>query len=338
MKNNMFGRFLTTAIICLISLLGLSSCVHEFPELPQRRDVKLLIKHELPWSLFYFNLPARSTNDVGGMNVGYTLEVYPHGTTEHCLERLYFVTEDNSLSDFTRSLSMPVGHYDVWIWSDYVDPDTDKSLFYNSDDFHAISLIEPYRGDTSQKDAFQGMVEINVPNSDEEIVNIFAEVTLKRPLTGYAFIANDVKEFIEQERRRLGPERSVPAYAPTIDFQNYTAKITYTGYIPYLYSVFRNKPIDSILGASYTGSIEITESGDALLAFDTALINGEESTLTMTIEVFDDNGDLVSAMPGIVIPTKRNRATIVEAPFLTTKASGGVDVDASFNGDFNIKL
>lgn len=338
MKRSKLTRKLSGVLLSLLSLLCLSSCVHEFPELPQRRDVSLLIKHELPWSLFYFDLPARSTNDVEGCNVGYTLEIYPHGTTEICVERIRFISDDISLSDFTRKISMPVGHYDVWIWSDYVDPETEKSLFYNSDDFHAISLIEPYRGDTYRKDAFQGMVEVCVPKSDEEVVRIEAEVTLRRPLTGYAFIANDVKEFIEQETRRLGPERSVPSHAPTIDFRNYTAKITYTGYIPYLYSIFRNKPIDSMLGVSYTGPIEITESGDALLAFDTALINGEESTLTMTLEVYDSKGELVSAMPGIVIPTKRNRATIVEAPFLTTKAQGGVDVDATFNGEFNIKI
>lgn len=338
MKKSLFDRYLTATILCMISLLGLNSCVHEFPELPQRRDVTLFIKHELPWSLFYFNLPTRSTDDIEGTNVGYTLEVYPHGTTEHCVERIYFVSDDVSLADFTRTLSMPVGHYDVWIWSDYVDPETGESLFYNSANFAGITLTEPYRADTYRKDAFQGVVEIDVPKSDEDVVKINAEVTLRRPLTGYAFIANDVSEFIEQETRRLSPERTAPMHAPAFDFRSYTAKVTYTGYIPYLYSIFRNKPIDSMLGISYTGPIEITESGDALLAFDTAFINGEESTLTMALEVFDGNGDLVSSMTGIVIPTKRNRATIVEAPFLTTKAQGGVNIDTSFINDFNIKI
>lgn len=338
MKRNLFDRCLITSVFCLISLCGLSSCVHEFPELPRRRGVSLLIKHELPWSLFYFNLPARSTNDVYGTDVGYTLEIYPHGSTENCIERIFFVSEDITLSDFTRVLSMPVGHYDVWIWSDYVDPASGKSLFYNSANFGGITLTEPYRADTYRKDAFQGMVEVNVPNSDEEVVEINAEVTLRRPLTGYAFIANDVSEFIEQETRRLSPESTAPSQIPAFDFRSYTAKVTYTGYLPCRYSMFRNRPVDSMLGVSYTGSIEITESGDALLAFDTVFINGDESSLTMALEIFDGNGELVSSTLGIVIPTKRNRATIVEAPFLTSKAQGGVNIDTSFTDDFNIKL
>lgn len=338
MKRNLFDRCLITLIACVISLLGLSGCVHEFPELPQRREVSLLIKHELPWSLFYFSLPARSTNDVYGTNAGYTLGIYPHGSTDNCVARIFFVSEDVTLADFTRNISMPVGHYDVWIWSDYVDPETGVSLFYNSTDFAGISLKEPYRADTYRKDAFQGMVEINVPESDEDVVKINAEVTLKRPLTGYAFIANDVSKFIDQETRRLSPERGAPSHTPAFDFGAYTVKVTYTGYIPSLYSIFRNRPIDSMLGVSYTGSIEITESGDALLAFDTVFINGEESSLTMALEIFDGKGELVSSTPGIVIPTKRNRATIVEGPFLTTKAQGGVNIDTSFINDFNIKL
>ncbi len=338
MNRSNLTRRLPGLLLGLIAILSLSSCVHEFPEIPQRRDVSLLIRHELPWSLFYFDLPARSVGDVGGCHVGYNMEIYPHGSTEVCIEKMRFVTDDVSLSDFTRKVNMPAGHYDVWIWSDYVDPDTGASLFYNSEDFNAITLIEPYRGDTYRKDAFQGVVEVYVPSTDEEEVNVEAEITLRRPLTGYAFIANDVKEFIEHETRRLGPEKFAPAMAPSINLRNYTARITYTGYIPDTYSVFRNKPIDSMSGVSFSGPIEVMESGDVLLAFDTAFINGEESTLTMTLEVFDDRGEQVAAMPGIIIPTKRNRATIVEAPFLTTKAKGGVSIDTSFTNDFNIKL
>ncbi len=329
---------LSLLLLCISSMIGMSSCVHEFPDSPEHREVTLLIKHELPWTLFYFNLPLRSVGDTEGCHVAYTMEVYPHGTTDVCVRRARFIKDDVSLSDFYQTLSVPPGHYDIWIWSDFVDPSTGASLFYDAKNFHAISLTEPYRGDTSRKDAFQGVVEVNVPGGYEETGKISAEVTLRRPLTGYAFIANDVREFIEQETRRLSSERSTQAAAPNINFNNYTVRITYPGYIPCTYSIFRNKPIDSLAGVSFTGSISILESDNALLAFDMALINGEESTLSITLEVFDDRGELVSSVPGVIIPTKRNRATIIEAPFLTTKAQSGVTIDTSFTNDFNIKI
>lgn len=338
MNTGLLARTLKAVAICMLCLIGLSSCVHEFPKLPERRDVTLHIHHELPWSLFYFNLPARSTGVGEGTAVGYTFEIYPHGNTEFCLERIHFDSPDISLADFSRNISIPVGHYDVWVWSDYIDSDSGKSLFYDSANFGGIKLTEPYRGDTYQKDAFQGMVEVNVPDTDKVSLDIEAEVVLRRPLTGYALIADDLNEFIEQETRRLSPEDPAPLHAPVLDFSKYTARVTYTGYIPYLYSMFRNKPIDSMLGVSYEGRIELTESGDAILAFDTAFINGDESTLTMALEVFDDKGVMLSSMGGIVIPTKRNRATIVRAAFLTTKAQGGVNIDTSFTNDFNIKI
>lgn len=338
MKVGKLSNKLTAMFAGLLIALSLNSCVHEVPELPQRRNVALLIKHELPWSLFYFDLPVRSTGDLDGCSVGYTIELYPHGSTDFCIERIRFISDDITLSDFFRILSVPTGNYDLWIWSDYVDSETGASPFYNSANFAAIKLLEPYRGDTYRKDAFEGLVEITVPDTDEAEVEIAAEVTLRRPLTGYAFIANDVKEFLDRETRRLATDKNAPSQAPTLNFDNYVVKITYPGFIPNTYSMFRNKPIDSMSGVSYSGSIELLESGDALLAFDTAFINGEESTLTITLEVFDDSGELISAMPGIIIPTKRNRATIVEAPFLTTKAEGGVDIDTSFTDDYDIKI
>ena len=184
-----------------------------------------------------------------------------------------------------------------------------------------------------QKDAHQGCVRVVVPNSTEAQVNLNYSVELTRPLTAHAFIATDVDEFIEMETRRRSEETT-----GDIDFSKYTAKVIHTGYMINEYSMFRSRPTDSTLGITYTSPLEVTPEGEVLVAYDTLYINGEESTLSLGIEIYDPEGKLVSTVGNITIPTKLSQGTIVRGNFLTSKASGGVGIDKDFEGEFNIEI
>ena len=104
------------------------------------------------------------------------------------------------------------------------------------------------------------------------------------------------------------------------------------------YSMFRSRPTDSTLGITYTSPLEVTPEGEVLVAYDTLFINGEESTLSLGIEIYDPAGKLVSTVGNITIPTKLSQGTIVRGNFLTSKASGGVGIDKDFEGEFNIEI
>ncbi len=316
-----------------------TACVHEFPESPETRRVNLRVTHQLDWSLYDYVNPGRSSRTIDDdkwMWVEYLFEVHPAGTTETPLMRFREYVEYSDRLPMATVVELPPGEYDIWIWSQFFDPSTGEAPYFDTESFGAIKLKGPYVGSTYQKDAHQGCVRVFVPSTTDAQVDLNYSVELTRPLTAHAFIATDVDEFIEMETKR----RSVEERENTveIDFSKYTAKVIHTGYMINEYSMYRSRPTDSALGVTFTSPLEVTPDGEVLIAYDTLFINGEESTLSLGIEIYDPDGKLVSTVGNITIPTKLNRGTIVRGDFLTSKASGGIGIDKDFEGDFNIEI
>lgn len=334
--------------MALVALLTLStSCVHEWPGLPETRKGRILVKHELPWRLFEWNYSTRADAPAGPMAVRYIYEIYPAGTTERAVARYTQIRTDISLADFYAELDLPVGEYDVYVWSDFIYQNSEQSLFYDAQDLSDIKVKSTYKGNTENKDAFQGRFRINVPSTIDQEVPHDYEVLLTRPLTAYAFLSTDLSEFIEQEVRRTGapaldPSKIDPSdiasWAPAIDFDHYTARFYYTGYLPVEYSIFRDRPIDSATGVIYEGKMDIVNSDEVLIGFDYFFINGRESSINVAIEIFDPKGEMVAAVPTVTVPVERGRATIVRGEFLTSKAHGGVGINPDFFGEFNVEI
>lgn len=340
----MMRRIVTMVCLAVLLALGFSSCVHEWPEPPAMRGARLVVRHELPWRLFDFYYNTRDGSGAeapsvwNGVAVRYIYEVYPAGTTEVPVARYTEVRSDVTLADFTTRIDLPAGEYDVYVWSDFIDSSTERSLFYDADIFSSIKLLTPYRGDSELKDAFQGMFHASVPSSVDELVDVEFDVTLKRPLTAYAFLSTDLAEFIEQETRRKSAERSDVSQAPAIDFNSYKAVLRYPVFLPVEYSIFRNRPIDSATGVSFSGAMQIINSDEVLVGFDYFFINGAESSVNVAIDIYDPEGKLVSSVPSLTIPVERGRATIVRGEFLTSQAHGGIGINPGFDGDFNIEI
>lgn len=335
-------RLYLLAIAIATALLSLTSCVHEWPEPPATRDVRLTVRHELPWTLFDFLVQTRGRGDIGSVDaVRYIFEVYPAGSTERPVSRFTLTRDDMSLADFTTDIPLPQGEWDIYVWSDFAESGSGLSPHYDASSFSSVKALMPYRGGTSLKDAFQGKFQASVPPTTAEAVDVECEVTLRRPLTAYAFLSTDLHEFIDQETRRNAPD-STPEDSPgipgLIDFNRYRARFTYTGYLPVEYSVLRNRPVDSASGLSFEGEIKVVNSDEVLVGFDYFLINGAESTISVALEIFDETGALVSSTPSFIIPVQRNRATIVRGNFLTSQTHGGIGVNPDFDGEFNIEI
>lgn len=330
-------------LAALLLLLPLFSCVHEWPEAPCVRGAKLVVRHELPWQFFDYNYKQGTrVGKAEPVAVRYIYEVYPEGSTEEPVARYTQVRTDLSLADFTTTLELPAGVYDVYVWSDFIDRDTGRSLYYDATSLSAVKVLTPYAGDTDLKDAFQGMFTASVPSSVDESVSVECEVTLRRPLTAYAFLSTDLEEFIEQETRRTGlpvmNESGDVSQSPSIDFSRYRVRMRYPGYLPVEYSVFRNRPTDSATGLYYEGNIKVISNEEVLLGFDYFFINGHESSVNVGIDIIDPQGETVASAASVTVPVERNRVTIVRGDFLTSKAHGGIGINPDFDGDYNIEI
>lgn len=332
-----------TAIICLTMLLQ-TSCVHEWPDPLETREVTLTVHHELPWAYRDFNtgigLDTRSEEE--DLVVRYIYRVYPSGTTEIPVSEHIEYRSDLGLSDFTTVLDVPSGDYDIWVWSDYVRKDSSTGLYYNAGIFRSVTYTSPYHGETMRKDAFSGKAYVSVPSSIDGEVTVTGDLTLRRPLTGYVFVSSDLSEFVKGEiaRRKLSsPEESTPeASFPDLDFTGYRVKVSYTGYLPSEYDIFKGKPVDSATGVTYEAEIRALSPTEASVGFDLFFINGTESSVRVAVDIYAPDGERIAGTQNIDIPVSLSTLTIVRGNFLTTKASGGVGISPDFEGEFNIQI
>lgn len=127
---------------------------------------------------------------------------------------------------------------------------------------------------------------------------------------------------------------------PPVDFDlsGYSAKFTYKVYHPTTFNAFLGKPVDSSLNISFESKLRKLDSDEIMIGFDYFFINGEESTSTVSVEIFDSDGVKIASTPPVKFQVQKNCATIVRGKFLTTQASGGVEITTEFDGDFNIHL
>ena len=106
--------------------------------------------------------------------------------------------------------------------------------------------------------------------------------------------------------------------------------------MPHQFNMFTNRPSDSKTGVTYGSSIEALGEEEALLGFDYVFVNGNESSVQVALHVEDNEGNKVADIGTIDIPLVRGKITEVRGAFLTSRAGGGIGIDAGFDGEYNI--
>lgn len=337
----------------LLSLLfGTTSCVHEWPELPEGRKVLLTLTHENPeWNYIYQDITRTSPAKVPGVGTRYIVKVYPHGDVSHLVTSQDFYSPLPTFTDFTCELTLPAGEFDIYVWNDYVDNSNKEPLGYDADAFTNIFYIEPYQGNTDLKDCFRGNITVSIPSSLEQDIDLHYICDLNRPITSYAFLAKDLREFVQEEitRRRLpdtvSPNQGTEAgenpsevVSRIPDFKGYKVMFYYSGYLPTRYNMFDNAPRSSLTGISFTGNIVEIDSETALLGYDMFFINGQESRISVGLIVYDPDGNQVASVSPLTIPVEKNHCTIVTGDFLTAAQKPGIGIDPSFGGSYDIVI
>lgn len=340
---------LRAALIAISGILA-ASCVHQWPEAPQKRAAYITLHHELPWDLIDYHWQQGASRPTRGDETGdwdtlYIFSVCREDEPEAEVMRWTELRSGTDLEDFTVAVDLPAGRYDIWVWSCHIQRPGGLSPFYDYRNAPGeITLCRPYIGDTRMKDAFQGKLNVDIRETILEEPPYEYEVTLHRPLGAYAFVATDLADFAVRERSRTGAPASEgigpegPMQTPALNLEGYTARVHYTGFLPWVYSVFRNRPIDSQTGISYDAPLRTLNQDEALICFDYILINGAQTSVNVAIEIFDPQGNAAATIPTLNIPLLRNRATIVRGEFLTSESTGGLGISPEFDGEFNIGL
>lgn len=346
---------LLTAILVLISATGCDT-VLQYPDGPPAdpeneilvnvkvNDIfRILGEFEYDFSNNRAPLISRSKTlkaPYGAHQSRYVLKVYDSENKAAAPEACYtLVTTRNVLpiQDDIISLKLLPGTYKLVLWADYVDSGSELDKYYDTSEFSYIFLnnSDGHFGSNDYRDAFYGATTLKVPEESNQTIT--AEILLERPLAKYTFIANDFREFCENELlRRSAPSVGEPAWKPQL--ADYLVRVVYLRYMPSAFNAHTGKPADSSLGVEYYSPIAVRDEVSGQLAFDYVFTNGVETSVNVAMEVLYKDGTVVSRMPAFDVPLKRGHQTFITGKFLTTKSGGAIGINPDFSGNINIEI
>lgn len=264
-------------------------------------------------------------------------------TPLRCVAEIYLTGTDNLIhhrewnalrqpdGTYLAELSLLPGDYDLRLWADWTSDGTTDDKYYNADDLSAVTVLtDNYAAgeETDKKDAYYTASVLNIGEDSSE-----QAITMTRPFARYRLIANDVEGY-------LNLIANGEDYPPVEDLQ---VLITYEGFFPTGFDVATGKPNDALnTGIHYTtapvAATGYPEAEARQIGSDFVLTNGEESFVTVTIQMIDPRtGEAISTVSGIQIPYRRGHLTTVTGRFLTAgKTTGGVEVDDDWENDITI--
>ena len=274
----------------------------------------------------------------------------------------------------TFRFSIDEGSYRFYVWTDFVLAGTRSDYFYNTTSFRRISLQGTHEGNNDFRDAFSGSADLKVIRRGSKETPSTVTVQMRRPLAKFEFITTDLQEFItktieamirkeeaeaaakagetkseggdnpeditptESDTKTDGDTKTGDTKTPVVDLEKYTVVFFYSGYMPNAYNMMEGKPCDSATGVKFSSAISTIDNHDARLGFDYVFVNGEESSVMVTVALYDEEGTQLSISRQIEVPIKRSMLTTVRGSFLMQNTGGGVAIDPGFDDEFNIYI
>jgi hypothetical protein len=341
-------------------LFLLMSCdVHEWPEEDLIFTDASVVLHldfttEMP---LYTEIDYARNSEVHGAydshDIRYIVNVYrtDNKRAESRLPDTTLVVTKSSVFSLNHviPLTLQDGTYAFRIWTDYVDVGTTTDKYYKTDDFSEIILMDRHNhsGSNDYRDAFKGeMQEVVVSNGNAQDVY----VTMTRPLGKFKFVSTDVTGFLNRvakknnkylmtEGTELFSKDYYREFLRSINLNDYEVFIRYDAYMPCSFNMFTNKPADSWTGVSFKSRMYSEGDMEMVMGYDYIFVNGSETTLAVSLEVYDSDGEMMSSTNSIMVPIVRSKLSVVRGEFLTAERAGGVTVNPGYDGDdFNVPI
>ena len=321
---------------------------------------------------------TRASHDGRDYDIRYTIAAYrllQDGSyaEEPFLLKVFSKDEIEELNATFR-FSIDEGSYRFYVWTDFVLAGTQSDYFYNTTSFRRISLQGTHEGNNDFRDAFSGSADLKVIRRGSKETPSTVTVQMRRPLAKFEFITTDLQEFItktieamirkeeaeaaakagetkseggdnpeditpiESDTKTDGDTKTGDTKTPVVDLEKYTVVFFYSGYMPNAYNMMEGKPCDSATGVKFSSAISTIDNHDARLGFDYVFVNGEESSVMVTVALYDEEGTQLSISRQIEVPIKRSMLTTVRGSFLMQNTGGGVAIDPGFEDEFNIYI
>ncbi len=321
-------------IIAAALLLAVSCDVHEFPDTPATRPIRLELRYEPEMTLWnhLYDGSLVIEQDLGPTSaafledgyIRYIVRTYPRSGGNRHIQEFVFMRNLSGGYDAGFDLDVIPGDYDVMVWSDFVRGEGGVH-FYDAGNFAEIYLHGRHMGNTDYRDAFRGTgcVSIDSDIAEREADTVF--IAMRRPLAKYEFITTDLLEFMNRESTDLQELTD-----------EYKVVFHYAGFMPNAYNMYTDRPVDSVAGIMFESVPDVLNEHEASLGFDYVFTGDKVSAVPVQIGLYDRDDNQIALTDPIYVPLHRNRHTVIRGSFLMRQASGGLIINPEFEGNHNI--
>jgi hypothetical protein len=337
-----FGRIIW---LLVAALLAWACDVHEFPTENQYVDITLNVTFDDNLALYREIDYTKAEPKERRMR--HTIEAYyATGPATWAIEPDFRTTVyTDGPQDVTVNLKLEPARYRLMVWSDYTDA-SGSSLYYDPTDFNSIRIPDTaYIGSDPYRDAFAGVKEMDLTQVLEADAHIEETLTMTRPVGKYSIVATDrdafLKMYISRIKERMMRENvGTKAQEPRvedIDIDIFKVVVVYTGFLPDTYNMWMQRPTDARTGVQFESRLREMEGGDLELALDYVIVNGEESSVSVGMFIYDDYNEILATIQ-TNIPLHAGMRTTLTGKFLTSGAASGISIQPGYDGEFNIPL
>lgn len=342
-NSTAFGRAL--ALASLAVLVFVPSCVHEYPIPGQEVDptiINLTIELSTDPSITAASVFSKS-EDLAPY-VQFIVEFYyrdPNngGYVGEALDRWTQVVpkDEHGIARASFEGTYHAGAYRMAAFATHVLDEQGTGIAYNVSDLGAITyLSETYEGSTDIKECYDARADIDLSPA-----KWFADTTisavLSSPMGRVEVVSEDAKQFVT---KLLGMSAEVDLVAQNQEFwDGYEVRWDYSLYFPTGYNVLSGQANRADLGIWFNTGITTLSDEEALLGYDYVFVNGESTSIGITLRVYDvTTGTLLNTYGGLMGDIYKGETTVIRGNFLTTEQGSGIGIDPGFTDTINIVL
>lgn len=336
-------RFIFLAIN--LAALALCSCskVHQFPEEGREvdpTDIGTRIDVSFKVELEGYDIITKAgllDEQAADYDRRFVVSIFTNEYDAQLVESHVVTRSVEDVSDLIIETKLHTRKYKVVVWMDYVKKGTDTDLYYLCSNGTALNAIhqpsaDKYTAGSDFKDAQTFMSEIDLTTyAGQWYGSITIPAPLSRPIAKITLLANDLAKFADQ----IGYTGTLEELADQI-----TLDFSYDGYYPTGFNAVTGRLNDSQTGygfkslASYPYTLE--EQDYSRLGFDYVFVNGETSSVTLSVRIRFKDGRLINEVGNVVVPITRGRETVIIFKFFTKDYVPGIGIDPGFDGEYDV--
>lgn len=263
-------------------------------------------------------------------NLRGVVEFYQRGK-EACVSRQTAILAATATQGvYTMDTEITHGDYDMLIWADYTQSGSVDDLYYNTASLQAIHIVatdKQYVTAGDRREVFYGKSTAIIANADQQV-----DVAMARPLAKYSLIAGDIARY--RLLMKANPEKY-----PELSELN--VMVNYEGYLPCGFDVGQGKPNHGDTGYKYQNQLPGINADDqsVQVASDYVIVNGAESSVSVTVTVTDRAGKKISQVKGVQIMYRPGKMTTITGDFLTAGVvNPGINIDTDWEDTHEVEF